>query len=637
MDEKAANQAESARIPELWSTLVDTGLSEVQQTLGAVISKRWLHVDHLGIPTLIEVDKHKLVSDLGIRYRDLMLVDPTVPTPAPSTLLIRDRAMVANLESVRMIICSNQVFLLSVPKATNPSVAAFPTLDNPFIRQLCKCLRSKSSASLHELNRASLFDFEAPYELRALEVALATTTNILDREVYELEKQAYPAIDLMATNVSRRVLEDVRQVKQVMGRLISRVKRLKEELEEILEDDADMADMYLGRRAMLLGEEPPPDALGASHHGSSGHSQSSQSIQDLIAARAGHAGDDLASGEHHRPPVSRQQLMPHAAASQHGAAPVGPVPHGFRPAPSPHPSQAAAGMGNASGSRVNLPQPAAEHSSHHDRSGHSGSAHGGSAHGGSTHGGVHGGGGGGRRTPGGLSSAQQTWQRSGATVVRMVRTKKKHKKEKGSKAPGASTLPSAELASASAEATADAAAAAGGAGTTPLAGELLDRADSAPPAMASQERAVDGDSDSSSEDDVIETFIEQPGMTGVDPHDIQDAEDLLESYFIQVDYILRRLLMVNERIDDAEDLVSITLDQRRNELVATDLMVTIISCAFGFAAVVAGVFGMNLHPFPDSRQFFWVLIVVMCGIALGIVLGFVWWVRKRRLLFVPQI
>jgi hypothetical protein len=42
-----------------------------------------------------------------------MLVDPTVPTPAPSTLLIRDRAMVANLESVRMIICSNQVFLLS--------------------------------------------------------------------------------------------------------------------------------------------------------------------------------------------------------------------------------------------------------------------------------------------------------------------------------------------------------------------------------------------------------------------------------------------------------------------------------------------------------------------------------------------
>lgn len=34
----------------------------------------------------------------------------------------------------------------------------------------------------------------------------------------------------------------------------------------------------------------------------------------------------------------------------------------------------------------------------------------------------------------------------------------------------------------------------------------------------------------------------------------QDAEDLLESYFIQADYVLRRLLLVSERIDDVEDL-----------------------------------------------------------------------------------
>ena len=105
--------------------------------------------------------------------------------------------------------------------------------------------------------------------------------------------------------------------------------------------------------------------------------------------------------------------------------------------------------------------------------------------------------------------------------------------------------------------------------------------------------------------------------SGVDPHDIEDAEDLLESYFIQVsrhsmarhggtacaacspstqqsrqgsrqaagqqllvghlthmlvlpaplqlqvDFILRRLLMVNERVDATEDLVSIKMDHRR--------------------------------------------------------------------------
>lgn len=51
------------------------------------------------------------------RYRDLLILDPSIPTPSPSTLLIRERAMVVNLEAVRMIITANQVFLLSGGRA----------------------------------------------------------------------------------------------------------------------------------------------------------------------------------------------------------------------------------------------------------------------------------------------------------------------------------------------------------------------------------------------------------------------------------------------------------------------------------------------------------------------------------------
>ena len=47
---------------------------------------------------------------------------------------------------------------------------------------MCGC---RSSAS---------FDFDAPFELRALEVALATVTNVLDSEVFELERDAYPTM-----------------------------------------------------------------------------------------------------------------------------------------------------------------------------------------------------------------------------------------------------------------------------------------------------------------------------------------------------------------------------------------------------------------------------------------------------------
>jgi hypothetical protein len=96
--------ANGTQIPLLWSELIETGLAEVQQvlegkgapglylgggrrpppperglpagplqTLGAVISKRWLHVDHSGIPTLVEVDKHRVVQELGIRWGGVRL------------------------------------------------------------------------------------------------------------------------------------------------------------------------------------------------------------------------------------------------------------------------------------------------------------------------------------------------------------------------------------------------------------------------------------------------------------------------------------------------------------------------------------------------------------------------------------
>ena len=54
-----------------------------------------------------------VVRDLGVRYRDLLTLDPTVPIPFPAAILIRERALVVNLETVRMIICSNQCYVLA--------------------------------------------------------------------------------------------------------------------------------------------------------------------------------------------------------------------------------------------------------------------------------------------------------------------------------------------------------------------------------------------------------------------------------------------------------------------------------------------------------------------------------------------
>ena len=49
------------------------------------------------------------MSELGIHYRDLRIVDPLVATPYPASIFIRESALVISLESLRMIICENHV------------------------------------------------------------------------------------------------------------------------------------------------------------------------------------------------------------------------------------------------------------------------------------------------------------------------------------------------------------------------------------------------------------------------------------------------------------------------------------------------------------------------------------------------
>ena len=66
-----------------------------------------------------QVDKHELVHGWKLRYRDLVVVDPTIPLPMPSVLLVRARAILAHLDAggaVRAIVAENQVLVLSLPK-----------------------------------------------------------------------------------------------------------------------------------------------------------------------------------------------------------------------------------------------------------------------------------------------------------------------------------------------------------------------------------------------------------------------------------------------------------------------------------------------------------------------------------------
>ncbi|GFR49950.1 hypothetical protein Agub_g12057, partial [Astrephomene gubernaculifera] len=120
------------------------------------------------------------------------------------------------------------------------------------------------------------------------------------------------------------------------------------------------------------------------------------------------------------------------------------------------------------------------------------------------------------------------------------------------------------------------------------------------------------------------------------PHDVEDCENLLEFYYVQAEALLGRLDALNERIDDTEDLVNIDLDNRRNQIVGIDLVVTSITLMFTVITSVAGVFGMNMrNTLEESFTAFWVTTAAAFAGGLLISTAFLGYVAQRRLLMLP--
>lgn len=84
--------------------------------------------------------------------------------------------------------------------------------------------------------------------------------SFLDARTTELETDAYPALDELTSKISSRNLDRVRKLKSGMTRLTARVQKVRDELEQLLDDDDDMADLYLSRK--LAGAASPISGSG---------------------------------------------------------------------------------------------------------------------------------------------------------------------------------------------------------------------------------------------------------------------------------------------------------------------------------------------------------------------------------------
>ncbi|MCL7022345.1 hypothetical protein MKW94_011937 [Papaver nudicaule] len=245
--------------------------------------RQWLILDSTGQAQLVEVGKHSIMRKTGLPARDLRILDPLLSYP--STVLGREKAIVINLEHIKAIITAQEVLLLN-PK--DESVVPFVEEIQHRLLRLYQATKSQEGrVSGDEEEWADLYDLEEPrsrnvspsnysgrfwpvhdneeggkmdgksgwenrekpkvlpFEFVALEACLEAACSCLDNEARTLEQEAHPALDKLTTKISTLNLERVRQIKSRLVAITGRVQKVRDELEHLLDDDGDMAEMYL--------------------------------------------------------------------------------------------------------------------------------------------------------------------------------------------------------------------------------------------------------------------------------------------------------------------------------------------------------------------------------------------------------
>ncbi|PON78087.1 Mg2+ transporter protein, Zinc transport protein [Trema orientale] len=221
-------------------------------------SRSWALIDCTGESTLLDVDKYAIMHRVQIHARDLRILDPLLSYP--STILGREKAIVLNLEHIKAIITAEEV-LLRDPSDEN----VVPVVEElqrrlPPVNAIGENQRDgkEHGGGQNDLDAAE--EDESPFEFRALEVALEAICSFLAARTTELETAAYPALDELTSKISSRNLDRVRKMKSAMTRLTARVQKVRDELEQLLDDDDDMADLYLSRK--LAGASSPVSGSG---------------------------------------------------------------------------------------------------------------------------------------------------------------------------------------------------------------------------------------------------------------------------------------------------------------------------------------------------------------------------------------
>ena len=234
-----------------------------------------LRVSHSGRASSIVLSKKDILRHLGVAPRDLRRVDPSLSlTTTPPALLVRDKALLLNLGSVRAIVTKKEMFIfepwrdagqaflqnfrerLDAKRSDVDSLSELPADRTPLTEERLRSGNGGRSVHLDASNAALIADdanvaasnsvqFDIPFELDAVEAALVVATQSLEEMMIKSSQRLSDMMSSMPSQskVTAERLEELRRVKQVLLQLDARAGALRQTLLDILDDDEDVRGM----------------------------------------------------------------------------------------------------------------------------------------------------------------------------------------------------------------------------------------------------------------------------------------------------------------------------------------------------------------------------------------------------------
>lgn len=161
-----------------------------------------------------------------LQLRDIRQVDPAFV--AKAALWVRRDALVVSLEGVRAIILHDRLFLFDTEGASM----------GPAFNVIVERLGSIGGG-------LGLEETFLPFEFRALEGILIYACVALETEFVSIEPALTRSLETLAVALTVERLEELRGLEQRLNSFYGRARKVQHVLQDVLDEDEDMANMYL--------------------------------------------------------------------------------------------------------------------------------------------------------------------------------------------------------------------------------------------------------------------------------------------------------------------------------------------------------------------------------------------------------